>query len=566
LVNEAKLTGQLYLENSLTPRVFTPGRIAVLKLLASQAAISVENARLHTELVIENRERQQAEEALRASEERWRSLFEKVPVGVMLVDQEGRYLAVNQAFEIMLGYSEAELHGLSPSEITHEDDRAVTKAILAARAAGDRRTHRREKRYRGKDGRVIWADVSSFHVPVARGTPLQAVFAADITHRKQAEEALRRSEAYLAQAQQISQTGSWYWNVQTGEVRWSAEHYRIFGYDPATTKPSLAIFTERMHPEDRPDMELTVATSVAEKAQFQREYRIVLPDGSVKHLLSMGRPGMTGSGDLEYVGTVMDITRRKRAEADARDGEQRFRDAQTELAHANRLATMGQLTASIAHEVNQPIAATVTNAHAALRWLARQPPDLDEVRQALDRILRDGNRAGEVTGRIRSLVKKAPVRKDIVAINESIREVIELTLSEAVKNGVAVQMELTDDLPFIQGDRVQLQQVVLNLIVNAIEAMTGVSEGIRELVVTTGKAEPGGVLVAIRDSGPELAASTLEQLFDAFYTTKPGGLGMGLSISRSIIEAHGGRLWAETNEPQGAVFQFTVPGPAGSAS
>jgi PAS domain S-box-containing protein len=566
LINEANLTGQLYLENSLTPRVFTPGRIAVLKLLASQAAISVENARLHTELVIENRERQQAEEAVRASEHRWRSLFEKVPVGVMLVDQEGHYHAVNRAFQIMVGYSEAELHDLSPGEITHEDDRAVTKAILAARAAGDRRTHRREKRYRGKDGRVIWADVSSFHVPVARGTPLQAVFAADITHRKQAEEALRRSEAYLAQAQQISQTGSWYWNVQTGEVRWSAEHYRIFGYDPVTTVPSLAIFTERIHPEDRPEMELTIATSVAEKSHFEGEYRIVLPDGSVKHLLSMGRAGLSGSGDLEYVGTVMDITQRRRAEAEARDGEQRFRDAQTELAHANRLATMGQLTASIAHEVSQPIAATVTNAHAALRWLARQPPDLDEVRQALDRILRDGNRAGEVAGRIRSLVKKAPVRTDIVAINGSIREVIELTLSEAVKNGVAVQMQLAEDLPLIQGDRVQLQQVVLNLIVNAIEAMSGVSEGTRDLVITTRKAESGSVLVAIRDSGPELAASTLGHLFDAFYTTKPGGLGMGLSISRSIIEAHGGRLWAETNEPHGAVFQFTVPGHAGSAS
>jgi PAS domain S-box-containing protein len=566
LINEARLTGQLYLENSLTPRVFTPSRIAVLKLLASQAAISVENARLHTELIIENRDRQQAEDALRASEERWRSLFENVPVGVMLIGQEGRYVAVNRAFQTMIGYSEMELCGLSPSEITHEDDRAATKAIMAARAAGNLKTQRREKRYRRKDGGVIWADVSSFQVPVARGTLLQAVFAADITHRKQAEEALRRSEAYLAQAQQISQTGSWYWNVQSGEVRWSAEHYRIFGYNPAATKPSLALFTERIHPEDKPALEQTIATSVAERSGFQREYRVVLPDGSVKHLLSMGRPGTTESGALEYVGTVMDITQRKRAEAEARDGEQRFRDVQMELAHANRLATMGQLTASIAHEVNQPIAATVTNAHAALRWLARRPPDLEEVRQTLDRILRDGYRAGEVTSRIRSLVRKEPARKDAVAINESIREVIELARSEVLKNGIAVQMQLADGLPLIQGDRVQLQQVVLNLIVNAIEAMSAAGEGTRELAIATRTAGSDGVLVAIGDSGPGLAASALQHLFDAFYTTKPGGLGMGLSISRSIIEAHGGRLWAETNQPHGSLFQFTMPGCVGGTS
>jgi signal transduction histidine kinase len=242
-----------------------------------------------------------------------------------------------------------------------------------------------------------------------------------------------------------------------------------------------------------------------------------------------------------------------------RESERRYSELQTALAHSNRVATMGQLAASIAHEVNQPIAATVTNAQAALRWLNAQPPDVEEVRQALRRIVNDSNRAGDVIGRIRELIKKAPPRKERVDINEAIREVLELIRGEAVKNGASVQTQLADGLPFIEGDRVELQQVLLNVVINAIEAMSGVSDGVRELLVSTGKADSGCLLVVVRDSGPGFAPHTAERVFAPFYTTKPTGLGMGLSICSSIIEAHGGRLWASANLPRGAVVQFTVP-------
>jgi C4-dicarboxylate-specific signal transduction histidine kinase len=237
-----------------------------------------------------------------------------------------------------------------------------------------------------------------------------------------------------------------------------------------------------------------------------------------------------------------------------------------ELAHANRVATMGQLAASIAHEVNQPIAATFTNAQAAPRWLGTQPPDLEEVRQALGRIGKDTNRAGDVIGRVRDLIKKAPPPKDSLDINKTIRDVIVLTCGEAVKNGVSAQTQFAEGLPLIQGDRIQLQQVILNLIINAIEAMSRVGEGSRRLLISTEKDGQDGVLVAVQDSGPGLTPANHEQLFEAFYTTKPSGLGMGLSICRSIIEAHGGRFWATANVPRGAVFQFTVPTRPDSAS
>jgi C4-dicarboxylate-specific signal transduction histidine kinase len=221
-------------------------------------------------------------------------------------------------------------------------------------------------------------------------------------------------------------------------------------------------------------------------------------------------------------------------------------------------------TASIAHEENQPIAATVTNAQAALRFLGAETVDLNEVRQILSDIVKDGNRAGDVISRIRGLVKKTPARRDCLEINGAIREVIELTHGEGVKNSISVQAELADGLALIQGDRVQLQQVLLNLIINAIEAMSGEGDGPRELLITTARADLGGVLVTVRDSGPGLAPVTLERVFESFYTTKPSGLGLGLSICRSIVEAHGGRLWASANEPRGAVFQFTLPAAGGT--
>jgi C4-dicarboxylate-specific signal transduction histidine kinase len=257
--------------------------------------------------------------------------------------------------------------------------------------------------------------------------------------------------------------------------------------------------------------------------------------------------------------TNNDITKRKRAEAEALEGERRYREVQLELAHANRVATMGQLTASIAHEVNQPIAAALSNAQAALRWLSAQPPNLQRAQQTLDFIIKDVTRAGDVIGRIRDLIKKAPPRKHDLQINDAILEIITLTRGELLSNLVSVQMQLADGLPLIQGDRVQLQQVILNLVVNAVEAMTGVSEGSRELLIRTDKVESDDVLVAVRDSGPGLAAASSERLFEPFHTTKPSGLGMGLSICRSIVESHGGRLWATANVPQGAAFQFTLP-------
>jgi C4-dicarboxylate-specific signal transduction histidine kinase len=272
----------------------------------------------------------------------------------------------------------------------------------------------------------------------------------------------------------------------------------------------------------------------------------------------VGASNFEGGWD-EGVGFVIDLTDRKKAEAAARESEARYREVQMALAHANRVVTTGQLSASIAHEINQPIAAAITYAEAGLRWLRAQPPDLEEVREALSQIVESAGRAHDVISRVRALFKKDPRRHESLEINEAILEVIALVRGEAATNGVWVQTRLTDCLPAVCGDRVQLQQVILNLLINSIDAMSGKSEGPRELLISTMKADPDGVLVAVQDSGSGLTPESVERLFELFYTTKPGGLGMGLSICRSIIEAHEGRLWATANTPQGAIFQFTLP-------
>jgi PAS domain S-box-containing protein len=363
--------------------------------------------------------------------------------------------------------------------------------------------------------------------------------AGDLTDRRRAEQALRRSEAYLAEAQRLSRTGSWAWKSVPREItHWSQEMFRLYAFDAEAGIPPFEALQQRIHPEDRAKLAEADESAIREGAEYELDFRVVLPGTGTRYIHTSGHPVYDDAGNfVEFVGTDMDITERRRAEAEFLESERRYREIEMQLAHANRVATMGQLSASIAHEVNQPIAATVTNAQAALRWLGARPPDMDEVRQALGRILRDGNRAGDVIDRIRGLTQKASPRQDLLLINEAILDVIALTRAEAVKNGVTVNTELAEDLPLIQGDRVQLQQLILNLIMNAFEAMTGTGEGPRELLISSGKAEGDGrgVLVAVRDSGPGLALANIEHLFEAFYTTKSGGLGMGLSICRSIV-------------------------------
>ena len=424
LIKQAKLIGVLYLENNLAPNVFTPARIAVLKLLASEAATSLENTRLYSEL--------------REREARIRRLVEANIIGIVIWKLEGRLMEANEAFLRIVGHGRDDL----------------------------------------VSDRVRWTEL----------TPA---------------EWREADEVALAQL---------------------------------------------------------ATMGICEP--FEKEY--FRKDGSRVPVL-VGAALLEGEKD-EGVAFVLDLTERKRAQETLRESEQRYRDVQMELAHANRVTTMGQLLASIAHEINQPMAATVTNASAGLRWLAAQPPQLEEVRQVLGRIVKAGNRASDVIGRIRALIQKAPPRKERLDINETILEITALTRSEVVKNGVSSRIELASGLPPLLGDRIQLQQVMLNLITNAIQAMSGVSEGTRELQIRTETDASGGVLVAVQDSGPGLPSGSLDRLFDAFYTTKADGLGMGLSICRSIIEAHEGRLWATPNAPRGAIFQFTLPAPPDSPS
>jgi len=417
LVRQGTLGGLLYLENTLASHVFTPDRAALLELLASQAAISLENTQLYADL--------------QEREARVRRLVESNIIGIFIWDLEGRIIEANDAFLRMVDRTRDDVASglmrwteMTPAEWREQDAGAVAEL----RAAGAMETH--EKEFFRRDGS---------RVPVLLGA---------------------------------------------------------------------ATFGEQSD---------------------------------------------------QGVAFVIDLSDRKRAENEARENERRYGEIQMALAHANRVATMGQLSASIAHEVNQPITGVVTHAQAALRWLRREPPNRDEVRMSLERITDDAKRASEVVGRIRAMVRKAPQLKEDLEINEAIREVIALARGELAKSGVSIAIALEDGLPRIDGDRVQLQQVLLNLMINGIEAMGSVEAGSRHLLIRSGRAEPSGLVVAVHDTGPGLDPAHLERVFEAFYTTKPDGLGMGLSICRSIVEAHGGRLWAGANPPRGTVFQFTLP-------
>jgi PAS domain S-box-containing protein len=378
----------------------------------------------------------------------------------------------------------------------------------------------------------------------------------DITERKQAEESLSRSEGYLAEAQRLSHTGSWAWAPAAGEIRYfSEECYRVLGFDPHQGLPRVQTFFQRIHPDDRARSVEQFERVSREKTEFEFDYRIVHPGGDVREIHTVGHPVFSPSGDLvEFVGTVIDITERKRAEEE----RERLRQANADLARVNRVTTMGELTASLAHEVNQPIAAAVTSANSCFHWLAGDAPNLEKARAAAMRIVKDATRAAEIISRTRLLFQKGTLQRELVDLNDVTKEMIALLRGEATRYSISVRTELAADLPQVMGDRVQLQQVMMNLMTNSIDAMKSV-DGARELAIKSQRPDNEKLLVTISDTGVGLPPQQVDQIFSAFFTTKPHGTGMGLRICRSIVESHGGRLWVTGNSGRGATFQFTLP-------
>jgi C4-dicarboxylate-specific signal transduction histidine kinase len=368
--------------------------------------------------------------------------------------------------------------------------------------------------------------------------------------RKEAATEVASKEAYLAEAQRLSHTGSFGWRAASGFV-WSEETFRIFELDRAIT-PTVEAVIQRTHPEDRERVQQFIDRASRDGGDWDLEHRLLMPDGSVKSLHVVVHALKDEAGDLSFVGAVMDITAAKRA-------EEAVQAAQAELAHVARMTTLGELTAWIAHEVNQPLAGIVTNGTACLQWLGQETPALDEAHSAVEDMISDAQRAGDVILGIRALARKTAPERAALDINDLIQGVVRLTTREAQAHGASVRLDLAPALPSVVGDRVQLQQVVINLVINAIQAMASATARPRELSIRSRPHEAGQVLIEVADSGHGIGSKNLDQLFKAFFTTKPAGMGMGLSICRSIIEAHGGTVWATDNMPSGAVFHFTLP-------
>jgi PAS domain S-box-containing protein len=364
---------------------------------------------------------------------------------------------------------------------------------------------------------------------------------------------LQRSQAYLAEAQRLSHTGSWAFNAREA-LYWSEENFRMWGFSPQEGLPDRERVLQRIHPEDRDRVLECVQKAVREKRDYAVEFRIQLPDGTFKHIHGLGHPVFSASGELvEVVGTQFDVTERKRAEEE----RERLRQAQADLAYLSRVTTMGELTASLAHEIRQPITAAMINAKTCLRWLGRDSPDVEQGREAASRMVKDVTRAADIISSVSLLFKKGAPQRESVDVNELIGEMIVLLRSEANRYSISIRTELAEDLPKVVADRVQLQQVFMNLMLNGIDAMKEVSGG-SELTIRS-EAENGQLMISVADTGVGLLKEQAEQIFRAFFTTKDHGTGMGLPISRSIIESHGGRLWATGNSGRGATFQFTLP-------
>jgi PAS domain S-box-containing protein len=452
------------------------------------------------------------------------------------------------------------LHGLQPGSfdgtyrswkntIYAPDWPVVLKAIKHAQETG---VVAAEWRVIWPDGSLHWLATNGQMFFDEQGRPFRMVgFTSEVTRRKLAEEDLRRSEAFLAEAQHLSSTGSFSWRVGTEEITWSEQAYYIFELDPAVPMTPELMRT-RVHPEDIPSFDEVFDRARAGGGDFEFEHRLLMSDHSLKylHVIAHGTRGQ--DGELEYIGAVQDVTERRLS-------EEALNNLRSELAHVSRVATLGALTASIAHEVNQPLSGIITNASTCLRMLAADPPNVEGARETARRTIRDGHRASDVITRLRALFGKKGATSEPVDLNEATREVIAMSLSELRRNRVIPRLELADDLPPVTGDRVQLQQVILNLLFNALDAMSGVEDCPTPLVIRTARDEDDRVRLSVQDAGVGFDPQAAARLFEAFYTTKNDGMGIGLSVSRSIIESHHGRLWATLNDGPGATFSFSIP-------
>jgi len=453
------------------------------------------------------------------------------------------------------------LYGLPPSTfdgtfkswkgmVDQPDWRQVIDAVRHAQQTGEVAT---EFRAVWPDGSLHWLSTTGRMFFDERGEPFRIVgFTSDVTRRKLIEEELRRSAAFLAQAQQLSRTGSFSWRVATDELTWSDELYRIYEFDPGI-RITLDLIRTRVHPEDLSLYEKMVQQARDGAEDFEWQYRLLMPDQSIKSLHAVAHATHDESGELEYIAAVRDITARRLS-------DEALDKARSELAHVSRVTAMSALTASIAHEVNQPLSGIITNAGTCLRMLDAVPPDLDGARETARRTIRDGNRASDVVTRLRAMFTKKEFTLEPLDLNDATREVIALSSNDLQRHRVVLHSELADSLPLVAGDRIQLQQVIVNLVRNAADAMVDVHDRPRQLLIRTECDDGDRVRLTVRDVGMGLPPQNANTLFDAFCTTKSGGMGIGLFVSRSIIERHRGRLWAEPNDDApGATFSFTTP-------
>lgn len=518
-------------------------------------ASSAYQAWMHIEeLKVEVAEREKAEAEVRqlasGLEAKVRRLVEANVVGIAMWNLEGAITEANEAFLNLVKYDRDDLTSgrvrwtdLTPAEWRECD----YWAIAQLKATGIFQPY--EKEFFRKDGS---------RMPVLLGGALfegsgneGVAFVLDLRRQKRAQDELRRSEAFLAEAQRLTHLGSYSWRVASDEIKWSEQLYRIYEFENGVPITPELIRT-RVHPEDISLIKKMVAQARNGQHDFEWQYRLLMPDHSIKYLHAVAHATWDQDGQLEYIAAVQDVTARRLAE-EARD------KAQSELAHVARVITLGTMTASIAHELNQPLSGILANASTCQRMLAAQPPNIAGALETARRTIRDANRASETITRLRALFSKKGTAAELVNLNEATREVVALSSSELMRNEVTVRAEFADDLPPVKADRIQLQQVIFNLLRNAADAMSTIHDRPRELLIKTNWDEQEHLRLSVKDVGVGFEPEAAEKLFEGFYSTKDDGMGIGLSVSKSIIESHHGRLWAETNDGPGATFSFTIP-------